>query len=70
MEKKFDLTGAIISYEAGELRGDKVIELFSHLVKNGMAWSLQGCYRRFAEALIERGYLSAEGEILKTAIEE
>lgn len=70
MAKKFDLTGAIISYEAGELRGDKVLELFSHLVKNGMAWSLQGCYGRMAEALIDRGYLSRQGEILKIAIEE
>ena len=70
MEKKFDLTGAIISYEAGELRGDKVIELFSHLIKTGRAWSLQGSYGRMAKALIDRGYLSAEGEILKTAIEE
>jgi hypothetical protein len=70
MAKKFDEVGAIISYEAGELRGDKVLELFSHLVKTGRAWSLQGCYGRMAGALIDRGYISAKGEILKTVIEE
>jgi hypothetical protein len=64
--KKFSLTEAIISYEAGELRGQEVLRLFSHLIKTGLAWSLQGCYGRFAEALIDRGYLSAKGKILKT----
>ena len=41
MAKKFDITGAIISYEAGELRGQEVLELFSHLIK--MVW--RGIYR-------------------------
>ena len=65
MAKKFDEVGAIISYEAGELRGQEVLDLFSHLIKSGRAWSLQGAYGRMAGALIARGYLSAEGEILK-----
>jgi len=67
---KFDEVGYIIAFEAGELRGDKVIELFSHLIKTGRAWSLQGSYGRMAKALIDRGYLSRQGEILKTATEE
>jgi len=65
MAKKFDEVGAIISYEAGELRGQEVLDLFSHLIKSGRAWSLQGAYGRMAGALINRGYLSAKGEILK-----
>jgi len=69
MDKKYNEVDYIISYEAGELRGDKVLELFSHLVKTGRAWSLQGCYGRMAGALIDRGYLSAKGEILK-AVED
>ena len=66
MAKKFDEVGAIISYEAGELRGQEVLRLFSHLIKTGQAWSLQGSYGRMAGALIERGYLSKQGKILKT----
>ena len=64
--KKFNEVDYIIAYENGELRGDKVIELFSHLIKTGRAWSLQGAYGRMAGALIDRGYISKQGKILKT----
>jgi hypothetical protein len=67
--KKFELVGYIMEYEAGSLRGDKVLELFANLIKSGQAWSLQGSYGRMAQNLIERGYLNAQGDILKTAIE-
>jgi len=63
---KFNEVDYIIAYEQGELRGDKVIELFSHLIKTGRAWSLQGAYGRMAGALIDRGYISKQGKILKT----
>ena len=63
---KFDEVGYIIAYEQGELRGNKVLKLFSHLIKTGKAYSLQGSYGRMASNLIERGYLSATGKILKT----
>ena len=65
--KKFNELDYIISYEAGELRGNKVLKLFSHLIKTGKVWSLQGHYGRFASNLIDRGYLSAKGKILKQA---
>lgn len=65
--KMFNLTDSIIAFECGELRGDKVLELFSQLIKTGQAWTLQGSYGRTAQSLIERGYLSTEGNILKTA---
>jgi len=67
--KKLDLTDYIIRYEAGDLRGQEVLDLFSHLIKTGHAWTLQGSYGRQAEALIDRGYLSSKGVILK-AVEE
>jgi hypothetical protein len=62
---KFNLVDNIMAYEQGELRGQKVLELFSHLIKTGQVWTLQGSYGRMAQNLIERGYLSAKGEILK-----
>jgi hypothetical protein len=65
-KKKFYPTvDKIIAYEGGELSDNEIIELFSELIKNGMAWSLQGCYGRQAEALIKGGYISDKGEILK-----
>lgn len=65
-----DLTGSIIAYEQGELDGMAVIELFSMLVKNGMAWTLQGCYGRTASSLIEADVLSQDGEINHEKIDE
>lgn len=37
-----DLVGSIMEYEAGELDARETVELFSELVKSGMAWGLQG----------------------------
>lgn len=62
---RFDEVGAIISYEAGELSDSETLKLFSHLVKTGRAWHLQGHYGRTAGALIEGGYLDRAGRILK-----
>jgi hypothetical protein len=64
--KKFNEVDYIIAYEQGELRGQEVLKLFSHLIKTGRAWTLQGSYGRMAQNLIDRGYLSIKGKILKT----
>lgn len=58
-----DLIDKIIAYESGELSNDEIIELFSKLVENGQAWSLQGSYGRMASSLIEQGILSKNGFI-------
>jgi hypothetical protein len=55
----FNLTGAIIAYEDGELDEDGIVELFQHLVDSGLAWQLQGHYGRTAQALIEAGLVTA-----------
>lgn len=41
----------------------EVIEFFAELIKNGMAWSLQGSYGRQAEDFIDAGVISPKGEI-------
>jgi hypothetical protein len=64
---KFNIVDYIIAYEQGELRGAEVLKLFSYLIKTGKAWVLQGSYGRQAQNLIDRGYLSVKGKILKTA---
>ena len=59
-----DLADDLFAFEAGELEDKGVLELFSRLIKNGMAWTLQGFYGRTAVSLIEDGYLDRNGEIL------
>ncbi len=66
VDKKYNIIDNIIAFETGELSQDKILELFSQLIKNGMAWSLQGSYGRQAQSLIENSYISENGKILKT----
>ena len=58
------LADDLFAWEAGELSDQKFIELFSKLVKNGWAWSLQGIYGRTAMSLIEDEVLDRNGDIL------
>jgi hypothetical protein len=60
------LIDKIIAYEIGELRAEDTLKLFAELIKTGLAYTLQGHYGRTAQALIEGGYISKQGKILKT----
>jgi hypothetical protein len=53
----------IAKYKAGELRGQEVLDLFSYLIKTGKVWELG--FGKYAGALIDRGYISKAGEILR-----
>jgi len=64
--KKLDLVDSIIAYESGELEAEATLELFAELIRTGQAWTLQGHYGRTATQLIEQGYISTSGEVLKT----
>ena len=64
--KKLDLVAMIMTYEDGTLEANKTLELFGELVRTGQAWTLQGHYGRTATQLIEQGYISTSGEVLKT----
>lgn len=58
-----DMTDKIMAYEAGMLDGAGMVYLFAELVRNGMAWSLQGHYGRIASRLIDVGILTSDGDI-------
>lgn len=62
-KKKFDMVDAIIDFEGGSPTIAEVLELFSRLIKNGQAWSLQGMYGRQAAAFIEADFINKEGKI-------
>ena len=62
----YDIIGNMISFEDGELSDIEVLQLFSHLIKTGQCWSLQGSYGRAAATLIKDGYIDRDsGTILK-----
>ena len=58
---KEELTDKIIAYECGDIDEAGALQLFSELISNGMAWTLQGSYGRTAAALIDAGYISEDG---------
>jgi len=60
-----DLPSQISDYEDGNLDEEETLSLFGRLIKSGLAWQLQGSYGRMAKALIDGGYLSPKGDILK-----
>ena len=60
-----NLTDLIIAYEKGELSPERTLHLFAELIRTGHVWILQGHYGRTAQSLIETGYISKKGKILK-----
>jgi hypothetical protein len=53
----------MIAYESGELTDTETLELFSELIRTGMAWKLQGSYGRTANRLIDLGLIGKGGEL-------
>jgi len=65
-----DVVDKIIAFESGELDGDGVLDLFAELIASGQVWVLQGSYGRTARDLIEGGWISPEGEVLRRDADE
>lgn len=64
-KKNPDEVSRIIAYEQGELSAQDTIRLFASLIRTGTVWQLQGHYGRTAKALIDAGYISTKGKVLK-----
>jgi len=68
--KHLDIVEAMINFENGELNLRSTIKLFSHLIKTGKVWQLQGFYSKTANAAIAAGYLDNNGNINEEMINE
>lgn len=69
MQKNFSIDN-IIAFENGELDDISTINMFSTLIRTGMAWQLQGFYGRTANALIENNIINQNGDINYEALDE
>ena len=70
MPKKKDIIDYIIEYEEGYMSDLDTLKMFSELIKNGMAWSLQGHYGRTARNLIDNEYLLENGDFNEGKLED
>lgn len=61
---KNNIVDQIIAFEMGELNDQETLELFSKLIADGSAWTMQGYYGRTASLLIQSGYVDQKGNIL------
>ena len=66
-DNAYDLVGQIIKYETEPMSTREVLELYSHLIKSGQTWTLQGHYGRTATKLIDSGYINSDGTITEKA---
>jgi len=63
------IVNELMAYENGHLSEWSTLLLFSKLIKNGMAWTLQGHYGRMAQGLIQDKLIDEEGKIDKKRYE-
>jgi hypothetical protein len=63
MADTFVLLDALVDFESGELDDAGVLKLFSHLIRRGDAWRLQGTYGRAAQGFIDAGLIDPDGTI-------
>ena len=54
----------IMEFEGGEITEENALKLFSHLIKTGLCWKLQGFYGRTAQNLIDNKVIDKNGKIL------
>ena len=54
-------------YEDGDMYDDNdvLVDFFAHLIKSRIINVLQGCYGRTAMNLVQAGYISTAGAVLK-----
>lgn len=64
-EPEFNALDFIMRLEGDGLdNAEEVIDGMAHLIADGTAWKLQGSYGRFAQAMIDAGWIDADGNVL------
>lgn len=58
LTKNFDLVGAVIALESGDMSFKDQVEFAQHLWDTGLWRQLQGFYGRFVHAMLEAGHIS------------
>lgn len=58
MADTFDIVGAILSFEMGDLDESEIIELGQQLYDSGLWLQLQGSYGRMVQSMIDQGLIS------------
>ena len=60
-----DLTDKLMAYENGQLNEKQTVKLFSHLIKTGTGYKLQGSYGRACQYFIDNRIIDENGDIFK-----
>jgi hypothetical protein len=60
-----DLCDKCMRFEDGRMSPSEMLEFFGELIREGLAWRLQGFYGRTASSLIQNGLLDSKGNITK-----
>lgn len=60
----FDVLGFVMKYESEGATVPEILRGFSHLIRTGQAWQLQGSYGRTADHFIADGHIARDGTIL------
>lgn len=60
-----NFTAAMIAEGVQEASDYEVVQAWAHLIKTGLAWTLQGWFGRTAQSFIDAGYITQSGEITK-----
>jgi len=60
-------TATMIAEGVEEASDQEVVEAWAHLIKTGLAWTLQGWFGRTAQSFIDEGHITPNGEITPKA---
>ena len=64
--RPFDSLDFIIAVEDGTLESaTQYVNGMAEMIRSGLAWNLQGSWGRAAASMIERGYISQDGNVLR-----